>query len=93
MPLTPDGCVKLMEKFPIIITLGAALLGYVAGEMAETDPASADWVAANVPFHTIKIVPGIAEISLLGLIGAALVMGVGKWITHRKGHAHGKGHA
>ena len=29
---------KLMDRFPIIITLGAALLGWVAGEMAVTDP-------------------------------------------------------
>lgn len=38
---------KLMERFPIIITIGAALLGWVAGEMAITDPASANWVNAN----------------------------------------------
>jgi YjbE family integral membrane protein len=30
---------KLMARWPIIITLGAALLGFVAGEMAVTDPA------------------------------------------------------
>ena len=32
---------KLMQRFPIIITAGAALLGFVAGEMAATDPALA----------------------------------------------------
>ena len=26
--------IKLMERFPIIITVGAALLGWMAGEMA-----------------------------------------------------------
>ncbi len=31
--------VGLMERWPIIITLGAGLLGYVAGEMAWEDPA------------------------------------------------------
>jgi len=30
---------KVMERFPIIITLGAALLGWLAGEMILTDPA------------------------------------------------------
>jgi YjbE family integral membrane protein len=34
---------KLMERWPVIITLGAALLGFVAGEMAVTDPAIDDW--------------------------------------------------
>ena len=84
---------KLMERAPVIITLGAALLGYVAGEMAESDPASADWVAANVPFHTFHVVPGILEISLLGLIGAVIVVGTGKWLTHRHQQAQRKGHA
>ena len=32
-----------MERWPVIITLGAALLGFVAGEMAVTDPAIDDW--------------------------------------------------
>jgi YjbE family integral membrane protein len=30
---------KLMERFPIIITLGAMLLGWIAGQMVYTDPA------------------------------------------------------
>ena len=29
---------KLMDRFPIIITLGAMLLGWIAGQMAFTDP-------------------------------------------------------
>lgn len=33
---------KLMDRFPIIVTIGAGLLGYVAGEMAVTDPALVD---------------------------------------------------
>jgi len=40
---------KIMERFPIIITLGAALLGWLAGEMLVTDPAIADWFKANLP--------------------------------------------
>jgi YjbE family integral membrane protein len=31
---------KVMERFPIIITVGAALLGFLAGEMLVTDPAA-----------------------------------------------------
>ena len=33
---------KLMERFPIIVTAGGALLGFVAGEMAVSDPALGD---------------------------------------------------
>lgn len=32
---------KLMERFPIIITAGAMLLGWIAGQMIYTDPAMA----------------------------------------------------
>jgi YjbE family integral membrane protein len=35
---------KLMNRFPVIITLGGGILGWVAGEMAVTDPAIKDWV-------------------------------------------------
>jgi hypothetical protein len=35
---------KLMDRWPIIVTIGAALLGWVAGEMAVTDPAVQDWI-------------------------------------------------
>jgi len=29
---------KIMETYPVIITVGAALIGYVSGEMLVTDP-------------------------------------------------------
>ncbi len=35
---------KLMDRFPIIITVGAMLLGWIAGTMAHTDPAVRDWL-------------------------------------------------
>ena len=41
---------NLMNRFPIIITIGAALLGWVAGEMAISDPAVKEWVDAQMPY-------------------------------------------
>jgi len=38
---------KLIERFPPIIVLGAALIGYIGGEVAVTDPALAPWIDAN----------------------------------------------
>ena len=38
---------KMLERWPIIITLGAALLGFVAGEMALSDPAIETWFHAT----------------------------------------------
>ncbi|WP_341909204.1 TerC family protein [Polaromonas sp. YR568] len=37
---------KLMERFPIIITLGAMLLGWIAGQMAYSDPAIKPYLPA-----------------------------------------------
>ncbi|MFO1339534.1 MAG: TerC family protein [Burkholderiaceae bacterium] len=65
---------KVMERFPIIITAGAALLGWLAGEMILTDPA----VVARfgeLPHSTVYI--GAA-------IGAALVVGMGLFIKRRQ---------
>ncbi|MBV8035453.1 TerC family protein [Roseateles sp.] len=39
---------KLMQRFPAIITLGAALLGFVAGEMATTDAAVHGWFETHM---------------------------------------------
>jgi predicted tellurium resistance membrane protein TerC len=35
----------LMDRYPIIIYIGAAVLGKVAGEMIFTDPAMMHWLA------------------------------------------------
>ncbi|MFC5300636.1 YjbE family putative metal transport protein [Azospira restricta] len=64
---------KLMERYPVIITVGAALLGWVAGEMAVTDPLVADAVKANASWlHTAA-----------PAAGALLVVAVGKWLAAR----------
>ena len=63
---------KLMDRFPVIIVGGAALLGWVAGEMAVSDPAIAAWVAERHSLHTV--VPAL---------GAMAVVAVGKWLSIR----------
>ena len=65
---------KLMGRFPLIITLGAGLLGWVAGEMALTDPAIADWAAGRHALH-----------NLAPAAGAALVVAVGRWLSRGEG--------
>src|SRR5258706_9000547 len=65
---------KLMTRWPIIITLGAALLGYVAGEMAITDSVVAPWVQENL---------GHID-TLVALACAALVVLIGRvWESRR----------
>ena len=64
---------KLMERFPVIVTLGGALLGYVAGEMLIGDAVVSDWVEATAGF--LHYVAPAA--------GAVLVFVVGKWLAAR----------
>jgi YjbE family integral membrane protein len=66
---------KVMERYPIIITIGAALLGYLAGEMFVTDPAVTDTLHSlmdhpNIPFQ---------------ILGILLVVGIGALL--KKKHA------
>ena len=57
----------LMDRFPAIITLGAALLGWVAGEMAITDPATTEWVDAQAAFlHYVGPAAGAIGVVLVG---------------------------
>ena len=44
--------VRLMDRFPSIITLGGMLLGWIAGEMAVTDPYLVNFVAENFGITT-----------------------------------------
>lgn len=69
---------KLMERWPVIITIGAAILGWVAGEMAATDPVIAEWVNENAAFlHWVAPAAGVV-----------LVVAVGKWIAARAKKEH-----
>ena len=64
---------RLMERFPVIITLGAAILGWVSGEMGVSDPVIMPWVEENAEWlHWAAPV-----------VGAALVVIVGKWLAGR----------
>ena len=65
---------KLMGRFPIIITLGAALLGWVAGDMAITDPIDQPWVDLHAAFLHWGA----------PLAGAVGVVVVGKWLAARR---------
>lgn len=65
---------RLMQRFPFIVVLGSALLGYISGEMAVSDSAIHSWLATNA-----------AWIIRLGGISCALgVVAVGRWLVRRK---------
>lgn len=62
-----------MERWPSIVLFGAALLGYVAGQMIFSDPG------------VIGLLPPLPAWSakVAGIIGAVLVVGVGRWLEQR----------
>jgi predicted tellurium resistance membrane protein TerC len=41
---------KLMDRYPITIVIGAALLGWIAGDMAVTDVVTMAWVDQNAVY-------------------------------------------
>jgi YjbE family integral membrane protein len=69
---------KVMERFPVIITLGAALLGFLAGEMLLTDPAVTR--ALGEQSHTV--------VNIAGVVGAALVVLLGTLLQRRQAARH-----
>jgi len=59
---------KLMTRFPIIITVGGGVLGWVAGEMAVSDPVLASWSEGS----------GHWAHAVAPVLGAIFVVGAGK---------------
>lgn len=72
MPLIIYGStliMHLMSRFPIIVTLGGALLGYVAGEMGVSDHAVEPWVLSHAPaLHWIVPLACMGLVVLLGKV-------------------------
>jgi YjbE family integral membrane protein len=58
--------IKLMERFPIIVVLGAALIGWVGGETIASDFIFKDFVAANGWVHYVAAAAGAALVIALG---------------------------
>ena len=60
--------IKLMERFPFIIMLGAALIGWVGGETIVSDVALKGLVAEQPWLHYAGAITGMA-----------LVLGIAQW--------------
>jgi len=78
--------IKLMERFPVIITIGAGLIGWVAGEMLVADAALRNWFTGmGVEYREAN--PYVAGLSLeiiAGIIGIGIVVVLGKWLGARQ---------
>ena len=73
---------KLMERFPVIITLGGMLLGWIAGSMLITDPATATWWPAGWLGEKGDPVTFFKYGSQV--LGALLVLALGKGLASRQ---------
>ena len=69
---------KLMDRFPIVILVGAGLLGWISGGLMATDPAVVNLAGKELP---TSIVYG------LHVACAIFVVGVGRWLGGRKSNS------
>jgi YjbE family integral membrane protein len=72
---------KLIDRFPAVVTFGAGLLGWIAGGMLVTDVFVVDQIGEVA--MPVKIAAEVA--------GAILVIAVGKWLGARKTAAKAQG--
>lgn len=63
---------KAMEAFPALVSLGAMLLGWIAGEMISAEPVLQQWLGVWMWPH-----------ALAGSL-ALVVLGLGWWLGHRQ---------
>ena len=89
----------LISRFPILVWIGAALLGWVAGEMLVDDPLVLTWLSGHAPH---LVVPKANDPAGLGLeaahallygtatLGVLIVLIAGFLLTRRSGSAAAK---
>jgi YjbE family integral membrane protein len=64
---------KVLLRFPVLVTLGGGLLGWIAGEISLTDPAIHAWAETLPPWSE----------KAAAAVGAIFVMGLGKILARR----------
>ncbi|WP_233235196.1 TerC family protein [Bordetella sp. LUAb4] len=72
---------KVIERFPLIVWVGAALLGFIAGELLVGDP------ALQEPIARIDTALGVTQhgfATMVGVAGALLVLALGKILIARR---------
>src|SRR6185295_16621835 len=81
--------IKLMERFPVIITIGAGLIGWVAGEMLVADGALEGWFT-GLGVQYVEGHPKVGGFSLeilAGIVGIVIVVAAGTLLVRRKSMA------
>ncbi len=65
---------KLIDRYPLVVTFGAGLLGWIAGGMLVTDVVVTDRIGQ--PSTALKLT--------VEIVGALLVVALGRWLASRK---------
>jgi YjbE family integral membrane protein len=75
----------LLKRFPILVWLGAALLGWVAGEMIAEEPILTSYISA-LPFNELRSIAGnyATPGHVFAALGAAFVVCVGFLMQSRR---------
>jgi YjbE family integral membrane protein len=78
--------IKLMERFPVIITIGAGLIGWVAGEMLVADAALQGlFTGWGMQYQDGRpYLGGVSVEVVAGVLGVAIVVVLGKWLASRQ---------
>ncbi len=64
---------RLLQRFPILVVIGAALLGWVAGEIMASDPALPHWLGP-LPENVELLSAGAGAVLILALAGVLRLM-------------------
>jgi predicted tellurium resistance membrane protein TerC len=70
--------IRFIGRFPVVVVMGAALLGWVGGETAARDSVILAWSAAHAPW-VAKALPPILVLA---------VVGFGTWMRQRRPVPH-----
>ena len=65
---------RLMERFPLIITAGAGLLGWLGGDLIVNDKL----------FTNYNFAPTVADPTIAATVGAVFVIAVGEFLARRR---------
>ena len=69
----------LMERYPVVIIAGSALLGYLAGDMVFSDKVVTGWLGeGSALMHFAE------PVSLPGIAAACAVVVIGRWMSKRR---------
>ncbi len=83
----------LLQRFPVLIWLGAALLGWIAGEMIVSDSAVLNWFKTAIPSWVVSVPLNVNPLGMApanlphygaAALGAAVVIAAGYLLKARR---------